>query len=108
MTDLSLLDASAQAELVRTGDASAAELVEAAIGRIEKLNGDVNAVIHPLYERARASVQQGLPSGPFTGVPVVIKDLDGALAGAPYHAGNKALKAAEYIATTTSYLFEKL
>jgi amidase len=108
MTDLSLLDAIAQAELVRTGAASAAELVEAAIGRIEKLNGDVNAVIHPLYERARASVQHGLPSGPFTGVPVVIKDLDGTLAGAPYHAGNKALKAAEYVATTTSYLFEKL
>jgi amidase len=108
MTDLSLLDATAQAELVRNGDASAAELVDAAISRIEKLNGDVNAVIHPLFDRARAAVQSGLPSGPFTGVPIVIKDLDGTLAGAPYHAGNKALKAANYVATTTSYTFEKL
>jgi len=39
MTDLAVLDATAQAELVRSGDASAAELVDAAIGRIEKLNG---------------------------------------------------------------------
>jgi amidase len=108
MTELSLLDATAQAELVRNGDASAAELVDTAIERIEKLNGDVNAVIHPLYDRARSAVQRGLPAGPFTGVPIVVKDLDGTLAGAPYHAGNKALKAAGYIATTTSYLFEKL
>ena len=49
MTDLSILDATAQAELVRTGDASAAELVDAAIARIEKLQrraerGDPSAV----------------------------------------------------------------
>src|SRR5882724_518257 len=108
MTDLSLLDATAQAELVRNGDASAAELVDTAIERIEKLDGDVNAVIHPLYDRARSAVEHGLPAGPFTGVPIVVKDLDGTLAGAPYHAGNKALKAAGYIAGETSYLFEKL
>ncbi|HEY5172146.1 MAG TPA: amidase, partial [Acidimicrobiia bacterium] len=108
MTELSVLDATAQAELVRTGDASAAELVDAAIARIEKLNGDLNAVIHPLYERARAVVRSGPPEGPFTGVPIVVKDLDGTLAGAPYHAGNKALKAANHIAATTSYLFDKL
>jgi amidase len=108
MTDLSLLDATAQAELVRNGDASAAELVDSAIGRIEKLNGELNAVIHPLFDRARTTVQNGVPEGPFTGVPIVIKDLDGTLAGAPYHAGNKALKAAKHVATTTSYLFEKL
>jgi len=75
MTDLSLLDATAQAELVRAGDASPAELVDSAIGRIEKVNGDVNAVIHPLYDRARSAVQRGLPAGPFTGVPIVVKDL---------------------------------
>jgi amidase len=108
MTDLSVLDATAQAELVRNGEASAAELVDAAIGRIEKLDGEVNAVIHPLYERAREAVQSGLPDGPFTGVPIVIKDLDGTLAGAPYHAGNKALKAARHVASTTSHLFERL
>src|SRR5215831_18087902 len=108
MTDLSLLDATAQAGLVQSGDASAADLVDAAIDRIEKLNGELNAVVHPLYDRARSSVRDGLPAGPFTGVPIVVKDLDGALAGAPYHAGNKALKASNYTSPTTSALFTKL
>jgi len=108
MTDLSLLDATAQAELVRSGGASPADLVDAAIDRIEKLNGELNAVIHPLYDRARDAVRSGLPDGPFTGVPIVVKDLDGTLAGAPYHAGNKALKAARHVATTTCALFAKL
>ncbi len=107
-TGLALLDATAQAQLVRDRRASAAELVDGAIERIEKVNGELNAVIHPLYERARASVRSGLPDGPFTGVPIVVKDLDGTLAGAPYHAGNKALKDAGNVATVTSYLFEKL
>ena len=51
--DFAGLDATAQAELVRSGDSSPAELVEAAIGRIEALNGELNAVIHPLFEQAR-------------------------------------------------------
>jgi amidase len=107
-TDLSLLDATDQAELVRTGTASPLELVESAITRIEKLNGELNAVVHPLFERARDAARDSLPDGPFRGVPLVVKDLDGMLAGAPYHAGNRALQAAGYVAPRTSYLFEKL
>jgi amidase len=107
-TELSGLDAVAQAELVRHGTATAAELVDAAITRIETLNGELNAVIHPLFDRARAVVTGGPPAGPFTGVPIVVKDLDGMLAGAPYHAGNRALRAADHHATTTSSLFARL
>src|SRR3954447_11813529 len=106
--DTARLDATDQAALVRGGDASPLELVDAAIERIEKLNGELNAVIHPLFERTRAAAQAGPPDGPFRGVPIVVKDLDGMLAGAPYHAGNKLLKARNYIAPTTSYIFEKL
>ena len=46
------MDATAQAELVRSGEASPRELAEAAIERIEALNGELNAVIHPLFEKA--------------------------------------------------------
>ena len=53
MTD-AFLDATAQAELVRSGQASALELVDAAIARVEQLNPTVNAVIHPLFDKARA------------------------------------------------------
>ena len=52
--DLSRLDATAQADLVRRGELSPGELVEAAIARIEKLNPELNAVILPQFERARA------------------------------------------------------
>jgi amidase len=107
VTDLAKLDATAQAALVRSGDASPLELVDAAIERIEKLNPELNAVVHPLYERARTNARKAL-EGPFIGVPIVVKDLDGELAGAPLHKGNRALKAAKHVATTTSYLFEKL
>ena len=51
------LDATAQAELVRSGDASPLELIDDAIVRAEKLNGELNAIIHPLYERARVQAR---------------------------------------------------
>ena len=51
--ELAKLDATAQAELVRAGDLSPVELVEAAIDRCERLNPILNAVIHPALERAR-------------------------------------------------------
>lgn len=108
MTDLSLLDATTQAELVRTGAASPIELVDAAITRIEKCNDELNAVIHPLFDRARTAANGILPDGPFRGVPILIKDLDGTLAGAPYHGGNKLLKELNYTPEVTSYLFSKL
>ena len=107
MTDLAKLDATAQAELVRAGAASPIELVDAAIARIEKHNDELNAVIHPLFDRARAEANAAL-DGPFRGVPIVIKDLDGTLAGAPYHGGNKLLKELDYMPEVTSFLFSKL
>jgi amidase len=48
--DLATLDATAQAELVRSGEASPAERVEVAIDRIEAGNGEINALITPLFE----------------------------------------------------------
>ena len=60
-TGTAWLDATAQAELVRSGQVSAAELVDAAIARIEKLNPTLNAVIHPLFERARTAAAGRAP-----------------------------------------------
>jgi len=108
MTDLSHLDATDQAALVRSGDASPIELVDAAITRIEKLNGELNAVIHPLFDKARATASATLPDGPFRGVPIVVKDLDGTSFGDPIHYGNKLLKEIGYVADHDSYLFAKL
>ena len=86
-TDLAFLDATAQAELVRSGQASPTELVEAAITRIEKLDPQLNAVIHPLFDRARAEAAGTLPDGPFRGVPFLLKDFGAELAGTPFNEG---------------------
>ena len=61
------LDAMDQADLVRQGDVKPIELVDAAIERIERVNGRLNAVVTPLYERARKAANGTLPAGPFTG-----------------------------------------
>jgi len=75
MTDaLSLLDATAQAELVRSGQVSPAELVTAAIERIETLNPVLNAVVTPVFDRALEEARS-VPQGPFAGVPYPLKDL---------------------------------
>ncbi len=106
-TDLARADATAQAGLVATGACTALELVDAAIARIEVINPEINAVIHPLFDRARARAA-ATPGGPFAGVPMVVKDLDGQLAGAPLHLGNQLLKEVGYVADESSYHFEKL
>ena len=107
MSDLTELDATAQAELVASGGASPAELVDAAIARVERTNGALNAVIHERFDRARRDALDP-PVGPFRGVPIVIKDLDGPLAGEPYHLGNRLLKQLGHIADHDSFLNAKL
>ena len=64
--ELALLDATAQAELVRTGQVSAAELVTAAIERIEALNPVLNAVVTPVFDRA-VEEARAAPLGPSPG-----------------------------------------
>lgn len=84
------LDATGQAALVRSGEASALELVEAAIARIEALDGDLNAVIWRGFDQARAAAAGRRPGAdaPFAGVPYLVKDL-AALAGAPLAYGSR-------------------
>lgn len=90
-------DATELARMVRDGEASAAELINAAVARSEAVNNKLNAVIHPLYEQARSAARQPV-DGPFAGVPFLTKDLMCAEAGDPYHAGNKALRDANAVA----------
>src|SRR6476660_6843336 len=85
--ELAFLDATAQAELVRRGEVTPAELVDAAIDRIEAVNPQLNAVIIPLYDKARAVAAGPLPDGPFRGVPFLLKDAVAHSAGDPYHCG---------------------
>ncbi len=107
MSDLAELDATAQADLVRSGEVSPAELVEAAIDRCERVNPEINAVIHPLYEEGRAAAANSLPDGPFKGVPFLLKDLGAAFAGQPLHMGTRVLKEAGFKAPVDTFLAQR-
>ncbi len=97
--EFSRLDATDQARLVASGEVTAGELVEAAIQRIETLNPELNAVIHPLFDKARQNVaDDALPDGPFRGVPFLVKDAVCHTAGDPYHLGMRFLKERGHIA----------
>jgi amidase len=102
--ELLWLDATAQAKLIADRQVRPRDLVEAAIARIEAVDGRVNAVIHRRFEKALAEVDAGLPPGPFHGVPFLIKDLNAESAGDPAHQGNAALKAAGWTASSDSWL----
>jgi amidase len=103
--DLARLDATAQAELVRSGQLKPVELVDAAIERLARRNPELNAVIHPALERARTRAAVPGPSaGPFHGVPFLMKDIGGEEAGQPAHAGMACLKQAGFRAAEDSWL----
>src|SRR6266542_2156953 len=91
MNDIALLDATAQAELVRTRQVKPTELLEATIERIERINPQINAVVTPMYDIALTTAEGQLPDGPFTGVPYMLKDL-----GAGY-AGVRQTQASEFL-----------
>jgi len=99
------LDATAQAELVRRGDASPRELTEAAIARIEAVNPKLDAVIRTRFDAARQEADGELPDGPFRGVPMLYKDLGCMVAGEPMAFGLGPLRDLPF--PVTSYLADQ-
>ncbi len=73
---LAKLDAVGQAKLVASGQISPAELLDAAIARIERLNSKINAVVTTDFDRASLASRENHFAGPFGGVPFLVKDLD--------------------------------
>jgi Asp-tRNA(Asn)/Glu-tRNA(Gln) amidotransferase A subunit family amidase len=85
-------DAVGLAYLVRCGETSAEELLDIALERIAAVNPAINAVVDLFADKARAQIAQGLPAGPFTGVPFLLKDLFIDLAGTTTTSGAVFLK----------------
>ena len=81
-----------QAALIRAGEVSAAEMVDAAIGEIERLNPRVNAVVIPMYDIARDAVKELDGKEAFSGVPMLLKDVLAEYAGAPMTEGSRFLQ----------------
>lgn len=92
MNDVALLDATAQAELVRSKQVKPVELLEAAIERAERVNPQINAVITPMYDIARKAAEGPVPDGPFSGVPFLLKDLGPSFAGVRQCSGSRYLQ----------------
>ena len=84
-------DALGLAALVQSGDVSAKELLDAAVHQANKLNPKLNAIIHRFDERAYTAAQAGLPTGAFTGVPYLLKDLSFDFANEPLTMGSRSV-----------------
>lgn len=84
MRDFADYDGLGLAALVKQRETTPTELLDAAIERIERHNGTLNAVVHKAYDEARTAAKSGaLPDGPFKGVPFLIKDLGVRVKGWP-------------------------
>src|SRR5947208_2329830 len=76
MNELLLRSAIELAGLIRIGDLSSADLVEASLRRIDELQPAINAFTHVAHEEALAAaraIESGDPR-PFAGVPIAVKD----------------------------------
>ena len=106
--DLMFKSAVEQAELVRSGELSARELVEASLQAIDRLNGDLNAVVTLCAERALAEAdrQESGDERPLAGVPILIKDLGAITEGVRTTIGMAALD--DWVPTLDSALVRRL
>ncbi|MGB6085134.1 amidase family protein, partial [Parvibaculum sp.] len=77
------------AELVKKGEVTPLELIDAAIERAERHNGTLNAIVYKAYDEAREKAKGDLSDGPFNGVPFLIKDLGTEVKGWPRTSGSK-------------------
>jgi amidase len=106
--DTRWMDATAQAELVANGDVTPLELADAAIERIESLDGPINAVVMRWFDHARELASSDeLPDGPFHGVPFLLKDLYASYAGQPISNGNAALREAMPVSDADTWLVSR-
>jgi len=106
--DTRWFDATAQADLVSTGEVSPIELVEAAIERAERYDSKLNALTYRWFDAARQlATSSDLPEGPFRGVPYLLKDLYAAEAGKPLSNGSKAYKEVNYVSTEDTTLVSR-
>jgi amidase len=107
--ELGAMDATAQAELVRTRRISPLELVDAAIARLERDNPALNAVLRLDLERARERAGSAAISGaPFAGVPTLLKDIGAEEAGQPLWMGSRLLRDTDSRAEQDSHFLRKL
>ena len=106
MQNLLTRDATELAGLVAKGEVTPTELLDAALAATEARNPRINAVVLIQEQAARRAIAQGLPRGPFRGVPFLIKDLGCEAVDYPSHNGSRLLANTRY--TADSAIFERI
>ncbi len=96
-------DATALAQAVARKDVSPTELLDTALARVEAVNGPLNAVVLLFEDVARRKIAAGLPDGPLTGVPFLLKDLGAEAVDYPSHNGSNLLRNTRYSANSAIY-----
>ncbi|MDI6024813.1 amidase [Corticibacterium sp. UT-5YL-CI-8] len=96
-------DAVGLADLVRDGQVSPDELLDEALRRVDALNSDLNAVTMLREEVARRSIADGLPDGPLTGVPFLLKDLGAEAIDFPSNNGSRLFADTHYARDSAIY-----
>ncbi|MFN6925757.1 MAG: amidase [Tabrizicola sp.] len=89
--DLGAADATELAGLVAKGEVTPSELLDAALAAVEVRNPAINAVVLVQEGVARKAIAEGLPPGPFRGVPFLLKDLGIEAKDFPSHNGSRLL-----------------
>ncbi|HWA31498.1 MAG TPA: amidase family protein, partial [Rhizomicrobium sp.] len=77
------------AALVKEKKITAAELADEAIARAERLNPRLNAIIFKAFDAARDAAKKGAVDGPFSGVPMLLKDMRAGAVGMPTRNGSR-------------------
>jgi amidase len=90
--EYSSYDATGLAQLIRSGDVPAGEVLEAAIAAIEDKNTSVNAVVTRLYDEGRRMLSEADRNAPFYGVPFLLKDLLVQMKGTRFTKGSRAFR----------------
>jgi amidase/6-aminohexanoate-cyclic-dimer hydrolase len=100
------LDGVSLAALVAAGEVTAAELLDEALTRTDRLNPAINAVTLPQEGAARAAIRAGLPDGPLRGVPFLLKDLGCEAVDFPTNMGSRLFAGTRY--TGDSAIFDRI
>lgn len=96
MTNYQQYDATGLADLVRRGEVTAGELLDTALARTEAVNGKINAITLLAADTARRKITEGLPEGPLTGVPFLLKDLGAEAVDYPTNMGSRLMAGTRY------------
>lgn len=89
-------DATDLAALVAQAKVSPTELLDAALAASAEVNPQINAVVLTQEDVARHAIAKGLPRGPFSGIPFLLKDLGAEAVDFPSHNGSRLLANTRY------------